>query len=190
MNTQFSGTNPFGTGAVYKCALCGKQTRDIGLGEASLGYCARCYVDCTLENSMYDGHITEADYEIKMEKLAKAKTGAEIEEIYCNYSTPEVAEEPMAGPAIPEPKKVTPKKVTPKKATKQNTRLIHFKEIPTGKNVKMFTMRKRLVAKYQAEGTKVWTNEYDLNAVKSFLKANFIPKYFRALDFIVVKEVK
>jgi len=72
----------------------------------------------------------------------------------------------------------------------ENTRLIHFREIPSGKNVKMFTMRKRLVAKYQMDGTKVWTKQYDLTAIKNFLKANFIPSYFNALEFVIVKEVK
>ena len=43
--------------AVYKCASCGKQTRETGDGESSVEMCAACYEIAGMENQHSDeGH--------------------------------------------------------------------------------------------------------------------------------------
>ena len=50
-----------GTGC-YTCAVCGKQTRDTGAGEAGCGLCAGCYEMAGWENAHSDrDHQTNPD---------------------------------------------------------------------------------------------------------------------------------
>jgi hypothetical protein len=42
----------------YVCSMCGKRTRDTGIGEESVGLCAACLEECEMENAIADGDIT------------------------------------------------------------------------------------------------------------------------------------
>lgn len=50
-NNRFNGGR---MGAVFKCDICGKQTRDTGHDEASLGMCKRCLFECYVDNAAAD----------------------------------------------------------------------------------------------------------------------------------------
>jgi hypothetical protein len=55
---------------VYTCIVCGKKTRDTGLGEAQMDHCAYCFEVSGLDNELQDGRITAQQYD---EHLAKLK---------------------------------------------------------------------------------------------------------------------
>lgn len=54
-----SDNRRFSRGGAYKCASCGKLTRETGSGEASLDLCLACYDDAGWENEHNDYHIHE-----------------------------------------------------------------------------------------------------------------------------------
>ncbi len=57
-NNSFKAISKFRPGSTtYKCGICGKMTRDTGMGEASVDLCVRCYDGAGLENEHSDyGH--------------------------------------------------------------------------------------------------------------------------------------
>ena len=59
----FNRINGNGT---YHCAICNKLTRDTGNGEAELGYCKKCLLECYMENA-------QADYGDDSPEFARAK---------------------------------------------------------------------------------------------------------------------
>lgn len=54
--------------STFKCGDCGKTTRDTG-NNGSVGLCPLCYKKAELENSLSDGHITQAQHDEAMAKL-------------------------------------------------------------------------------------------------------------------------
>jgi hypothetical protein len=57
--------------STYICGLCSKRTRDTGRDEASVDLCAFCYQEAGLENSLSDGNITEAQFNVRIAALKK-----------------------------------------------------------------------------------------------------------------------
>jgi hypothetical protein len=62
-------------GGMIVCDLCGKQTRETGAGESQFKMCRFCIEECELENEYSDGHITEEEYNAKIDanEAARAK---------------------------------------------------------------------------------------------------------------------
>lgn len=56
----------FGKGsACYTCGSCGKRTRDVNREEGQAGLCARCYEKAEDENAVYDGYMTQDEFDAK-----------------------------------------------------------------------------------------------------------------------------
>jgi hypothetical protein len=65
-------TRRFAKGSgVYTCIVCGKKTRDTGLGEAQGDMCAYCFEECGLENLLQDGRINGKQYDEMLAELKK-----------------------------------------------------------------------------------------------------------------------
>jgi len=60
-----------GASAVYKCGACGKQTRETGQDESSCELCAYCYLVFTLDNSLNDGVIDDAEFSSQLAELQR-----------------------------------------------------------------------------------------------------------------------
>jgi hypothetical protein len=59
-----NSTNRFNKNSgCYTCACCGKQTRETGLDESSIGLCAYCYLEGGIENDFSDGNITQEEFD-------------------------------------------------------------------------------------------------------------------------------
>jgi hypothetical protein len=71
MDVIMKDRNRFAKGSgVYTCIVCGKKTRDTGLGEAQMDHCAYCFEVGGLDNELQDYRITAQQY---YEHLAKLK---------------------------------------------------------------------------------------------------------------------
>jgi hypothetical protein len=55
----------------YTCSCCGKQTRETGLGESSVGLCAYCYEEGEIENDFSDGNTTQEEFDKRIDELKK-----------------------------------------------------------------------------------------------------------------------
>lgn len=56
--------NRFSNKGAYKCAICGKLTRDTGHGEADIdtGYCKKFLFECYMENAEQDYGVDSEEY--------------------------------------------------------------------------------------------------------------------------------
>lgn len=59
-------------GGTYICCVCGKRTREIGLGESDLELCAYCYEIAGLENQQADGKLAKVDIVRELARIMAA----------------------------------------------------------------------------------------------------------------------
>ena len=52
----------FGSQGVYTCRVCGKKTRETGMGESDMQLCAYCMEASGMENAFNDGACTLEEY--------------------------------------------------------------------------------------------------------------------------------
>jgi hypothetical protein len=53
----------------YTCRICGKKTRETGLGESDCQLCAYCCEASGLENNLNDGVISEEKYKLSLDTI-------------------------------------------------------------------------------------------------------------------------
>lgn len=54
---------------MYSCSVCGKKTRETGLGESHNGLCAYCFLEGGLENALSDGNMTQEEFDKEINAL-------------------------------------------------------------------------------------------------------------------------
>jgi tRNA G26 N,N-dimethylase Trm1 len=54
---------------VYTCNTCGRRTRETGHGEADCEMCAYCFLVAGLQNSCWDGDLTQEEFAAEVEAL-------------------------------------------------------------------------------------------------------------------------